>query len=122
MSLDKSALDSFINKATKGATDTAWKKISKDLVDNSIDVSRWNKGSFNSIQDSLARHFVKHGAEVGATSVEQYMRKAEGFMQNLRGAKKFPVDGVVEGVIRYVKNGKYIDLAPDGTIVSFGKR
>lgn len=42
--------------------------------------------------------------------------------QNLRGAKKYPVKGEVEGVIRYVKNGKYIDLAPDGTIVSFGRR
>lgn len=43
-------------------------------------------------------------------------------MQNLRGAKKYGVDGAVEGTTRYVKNGKYIDLAPDGTIVSFGKR
>lgn len=33
----------------------------------------------------------------------------------------FPVDGAVEGVTRYVKS-KYIDLAPDGTIVSYGKR
>ena len=102
--------------------DYGWEKISQDLVDNSTDVSSWNKGSFDSIQDSLASHFYKHGAEVGATSVEQYIRKAEGFMQNLRGSKKYPVDGAVEGVIRYVKNGKYIDLAPDGTIISFGKR
>ncbi|AVQ47675.1 hypothetical protein [Clostridium botulinum] len=101
---------------------TIWKQVSKELVDKSIDVRTWNKGSFDSIQDSLARHFEKHGAEVRATSVEQYMRKAEGFKQNLRGAKKYPVDGTVQGVTRYIKAGKYIDLSPDGTIISFGRR
>jgi len=40
----------------------------------------------------------------------------------LRGAQSYKVDDAVEGVTRYVKNGKYIDIAPDGTIVSFGKR
>jgi len=58
---------------------------------------------------------------VGAEDVAQYIRKAEGFAQNLRGATKSYVDGAVEGVIRYKKNGKYIDIAPDGTIISFGK-
>lgn len=48
-------------------------------------------------------------------------REAEGFAQNLRGSHKHYVDGAVEGVMRYVKNGKYIDLAPDGTIISFGR-
>jgi hypothetical protein len=51
-----------------------------------------------------------------------FMRKATEFAKNLRGAQKFSIDGAVEGVKRYVKNGKYIDLAPDGTIISFGKR
>ena len=69
----------------------------------------------------MAKHFYKHGKEVGATSAEQYLRKAEGFRVNLRGATKHPVDGFTEGVMRYIKNGKYIDLAPDNTIVSFGK-
>ncbi|OOM72228.1 hypothetical protein [Clostridium sp. BL-8] len=106
----------------EGVSKDAWKEISKELTDKATDVSSWSKGSFDSAQDSLAYHFDKHASEVGATSVEQYMRKAEGFMQNLRGAKKYGVDGAVEGTIRYVKNGKYIDLAPDGTIISFGKR
>lgn len=35
---------------------------------------------------------------------------------------KSRVDGAVEGTIRYKKNGKYIDIAPDGSIVSFGKQ
>lgn len=97
-----------------------WKKIAKELVENNIDVSSWNKGSFETIQDSLARHYCKHGVEVGATSVEQYLRKAENFSLNLKGAKKHYVSGAVEGVVRYIKNGKYIDLAPDGTIISYG--
>ena len=46
----------------------------------------------------------------------------EALRLNLRGAYKYPVDGTTQGVIRYVKNGKYIDLAPDNTIVSFGVR
>ena len=70
----------------------------------------------------LQWHFNKHGAEVGAQDVEQYVRKAEAFKQNLRGANSYPVYGEVPGVKRYVKNGKYIDLAPDGSIVSFGAR
>ncbi len=76
---------------------------------------------FDSVEESVARHYYKHANEVGASSIEQYMRKAEGFKLNLKGASKSYVNGAVEGVIRYKKNGKYIDLAPDGTIISFGK-
>jgi len=32
------------------------------------------------------------------------------------------VDGEIEGVIHYKKNGKYIDIAPDGSIISFGRQ
>ncbi|MNW56489.1 hypothetical protein D3C74_342060 [compost metagenome] len=91
-----------------------------DLTNSNL--SKWNKGSFDSVGDSAISHFKKHGTEVGAEDVAQYIRKAEGFAQNLRGATKKPVDGKVQGVIRYKKNGKYIDLAPDGTIISFGKQ
>ena len=70
---------------------------------------------------SLQQHLKRNGKEVGASDVEQYLRKAKGFKQNLRGATKSPVSGGTEGVIRYKKLDKYIDLAPDGTIISFGK-
>ncbi|NRQ57237.1 hypothetical protein HP425_28000 [Brevibacillus sp. HD1.4A] len=99
----------------------------KQFVRNQlIDVDRklidsWGKGSFDSIEDSLVHHFLKHGDEVGATDVAQYIRKSQGFASNLRGATKNKVSGKVEGVVRYRKNGKYIDIAPDGTIISFGK-
>ncbi|MFL0253033.1 hypothetical protein ACJDT4_21730 [Clostridium neuense] len=83
---------------------------------------KWNQGSFDSGKNSLEYHFNKHGKEVGAKDADQYLRKAEEFARNLRGAKRYRVQGEVDGVTRYVKNGKYIDLAPDGTIISFGKR
>lgn len=85
--------------------------------------NNWNKGSFDSSQDSLDYHYCKHGEEVGATSHEQYLRKAEEFAKTAKkGSTKSYVDGAVEGTIRYKKNGKYIDIAPDGSIVSFGKQ
>ena len=71
---------------------------------------------------SVAYHFYEHGEEVGATDISQYLRKADGFKANLRGAHKSYIEGYVDGVIRYSKNGKYIDLAPDGSIISFGKQ
>jgi RHS repeat-associated protein len=83
---------------------------------------RWAAGSFDDAADSLASHFGKHGAEVGAKDAAQYLRKAEEFSRNLRGARSFPVEGATQGVTRYVKNGRYIDLAPDGSIISFGAR
>ncbi|WP_239470643.1 SitA5 family polymorphic toxin [Archangium violaceum] len=84
--------------------------------------ARWHEGSYDSPSKSLQAHFNKHGAEVDAKDVAQYLRKALEFAQRLRGAQKFPVEGATEGVIRYVKNGRYIDLASDGRILSFGSR
>ncbi|MDF9825376.1 hypothetical protein M2475_001831 [Breznakia sp. PF5-3] len=55
-----------------------------------------------------------------AASKQNYLNKAVEFSKILKGATKSKVDGFVEGVIRYKKNGKYIDIAPDGSIVSFG--
>ena len=89
---------------------------------SSSQTSSWNKGGYDSPQSSLEDHFDRHGTEVGADNAEQYLRKAESFKQNLRGSTKSNVDGIVEGVVMYKKNSKYIDLAPDGTIVSFGKQ
>ena len=51
------------------------------------------------------------------------MRKAQEFAKTAKkGSTKSRISGVIEGVIRYKKNGKYIDLAPDGSIISFGKQ
>ncbi|CDB61066.1 putative uncharacterized protein [Clostridium clostridioforme CAG:132] len=87
------------------------------------ETGNWNKGSFDSPEDSLDYHYGRHGDEVGATSRDQYLRKAEEFAKTAKkGSTKSRVDGAVEGTIRYKKNGKYIDIAPDGSIVSFGKQ
>jgi filamentous hemagglutinin len=75
---------------------------------------------FNSPEESLNYHFDVHGEEVGAATEEEYLRKAQSFRNNLSGAQKWSVEGPTEGVTRYSKNGRYIDLAPDGRIVSFG--
>ena len=86
-------------------------------------IKLWNAGSFKSSEASLEYHFKRHGKEVGAENVDQYARKAFEFSKTVKkGATKSHVDGATAGVIRYKKNGKYIDLAPDGTIVSFGKQ
>ncbi|MGZ0052668.1 polymorphic toxin-type HINT domain-containing protein [Brevibacillus gelatini] len=85
--------------------------------------SKWNKGSFNNVEDSAEYHFKKHGKEVGAEDLAQYLRKAVEFAKTAKkGSTKSYVNGAVEGTIRYKKNGKYIDIAPDGTIISFGKQ
>ena len=69
------------------------------------------------------KHYNKHGSEVGANSPEQYLRKAEEFARNLKGSRKaYNIPGYTEGVTRFYKNSKYIDLASDGTIISFGKQ
>lgn len=71
----------------------------------------------------MQKHFEKHGEEVGAKNVQQYLRKAEEFARNLKGARKARnIPGETANVTRYYKNGKYIDLASDGTIISFGKQ
>jgi hypothetical protein len=90
--------------------------------DDAVTTGRWHEGSYGSPLASLQDHFARHGAEVGAVDAAQYLRKAEAFAQNLRGAQRSPIEGFTEGVVRYVKHGRYIDLAPDGRIVSFGVR
>jgi hypothetical protein len=84
--------------------------------------SSWHQGSFDSPEESLNYHFEKHGADVGAESETDYFRKAEAFRSNLRGAQKSSVEGITDGVTRYAKNGKFIDIASDGRIISFGRQ
>ncbi|MCO4961040.1 hypothetical protein M1V49_24780 [Escherichia coli] len=82
----------------------------------------WSKGSWDTPAESLLEHFRKHGREVGAETVEQYLNKAKVFSENLRRIKPTKVSGYTENVWRYRKNGRYIDVAVDtGEIVSFGR-
>ena len=90
--------------------------------DCSTGAQKWAQGSYGSPEESLQAHYNKHKDEVGAKDAEQYLRKAEDFAKNLRGATKKSVPGYTDGVTRYYKNGKYIDLDPDGNIISFGRK
>ena len=87
---------------------------------NKIDKS-WDKGSFDSPEGSLDYHFNKHGKEVGAENIKQNLRKATEFAKNLRGARTVKLNNPTPGVIRYYKNGKYLDKLGD-KIISFGKQ
>ena len=83
---------------------------------------KWRKGSFDSIEDSIEHHYKKYGREVEASDVRQYLRKAKEFARTLKRARRVgEVDGPTPGVVRYEKNGRYIDLAPNGNIISFGE-
>lgn len=78
----------------------------------------WGKGTFPTIAKSVRYHFAKHGAEVGAKDVWQYMRKAEAFGHNLRRAQTSDIGG---GLTRYTKNGYYIIKDAGGNILSYGR-
>ncbi len=69
---------------------------------------------------ALNRHFDAHGAEMGAQNAERYVRMAVAFAREKTG-KGYLVSGLTPGVRRWRKAGKYIDIAPNGEIVSFGK-
>lgn len=84
-------------------------------------VSAWHKGSFNRRSESIKYHFSEHGLRVGAENVGQYLRKSVAFRQQVRG-RGIAVPGDTPGVRRYPKQERYIDLAPDGAIVSFGSK
>ncbi|EMO0474983.1 VENN motif pre-toxin domain-containing protein [Pluralibacter gergoviae] len=99
------------------ADDLAYLSNNKNAIEDS-----WHQGSFGSSEDSLQKHYEKNGKEVGATSTEQYLRKAQAFADDLKGARKTNISGATEGVTRYYKNGKYIDIAGNGKIISFGKQ
>ena len=80
----------------------------------------WHPGSYSSSYASLVDHWSRHGDEVQAEDLDQYLKKALGFKQNLRRSQRSYPEGNTKGVTRYTKNGRYIDIAPDGRIISFG--
>ncbi|WP_233958926.1 hemagglutinin repeat-containing protein [Pectobacterium versatile] len=97
--------------------DLAYLSNNKNAIEGS-----WHQGSFGSSEGSLQKHYEKHGKEVGATSTEQYLNKAKAFATNLKGARTVNINGATDGVTRYYKNGKYIDMTKDGKIISFGRQ
>ncbi|MCP3742379.1 hypothetical protein [Rossellomorea sp. BNER] len=81
----------------------------------------WHEGSFDFPGESIVYHYKKHGKSVGANSASSYLNKAIEWRKiGKKNARIKVISGAVYGVKRYYKNGRYIDLAPDGRIVSFG--
>ena len=84
-------------------------------------IGSWHEGSFESPAVSLVAHYKKHGKEVKAKDAASYLNKAREFRRTAKkGVNPSKVNGKVDDVLRYRKNGKYIDLADDDRIVSFG--
>jgi hypothetical protein len=107
--------------------DDIWEQAENDLAElggftNKPDTKSWSKGSFNSPDDSLSDHFAKHGKEVGANSVNEYLEQAEIFKDQVvsNSVPSRPVPGPTPNVNRYIDDNKYIDLTDEGEIVSFG--
>ncbi len=80
-------------------------------------VSSWAKGSFPSVSESIKYHFARHGKEVSAADVWQYLRKSVAFARNLRGSRTNELE---TGVSRFMKNGYYVIKNESGKILSFG--
>ncbi len=88
---------------------------------------KWAKGTSKTPEGNKWKHFKKHGASVGASNPEEYTKKAMNFanevLTNSRRVKTKYIAGATEGVIRYAKNGRYVDLVYDGAehlLISFG--
>jgi hypothetical protein len=48
----------------------------------------------------------------------KYLRSAEGFARNLKGARRVALE---EGKVRFEKAGKYVIKNAEGKILSYGK-
>lgn len=72
---------------------------------------------------AFLRHYEKHGDEVGAEDAKQYLNKALAFNQEARkrrGQGRL-VEGPTPDVREWKKSGRYIHVASNGEIVSFGR-
>ena len=67
-------------------------------------------------------HFKKHKAALEATTLEQYIKQAIAFREEAkrRNGSGKPVVGKTPGVRSWAKLGRFIHLAPNNEIVSFG--
>ena len=84
------------------------------------------KGSFDSVDDCLNYHFNKHGAEVGAKNISEYVKLAEQTAHKVvkNGLPAIrQVSGATANVFRYEVGNYYIHMAKSAKeiiIVSFG--
>jgi hypothetical protein len=75
-------------------------------------INRWDKGTYDSIAQSIKDHAIRHGF---GNDIPKYLRKAANF--NKSGAKKKILE---DGAVRWTrKNGEFL-IERNGKIVSYG--
>ena len=72
----------------------------------------------------MLKHFEKHGANVGASTVEEYSRKAVAAMAARKGRGSL-VEGATANVFRFNVHGttRYVDVdIINEVVISFGSK
>ena len=71
---------------------------------------------------AVVRHFDKHKDALGTDTLEQYVRQAVAFREEAkkRNGSGKPIPSKTPGVKGWAKLGRFIHLAPNNEIVSFG--
>jgi hypothetical protein len=86
----------------------------------------FSKGSFSSVDDCLSYHYYKHGSEVGAKNITEYLKLAMTIARTVIKEGSAPirvVSGIWANVMRYEVGNYYIHMSIEGTkiiVVSFG--
>lgn len=91
----------------------------------SVDSSKWHKGSFNTLYESINYHYKTHKVEIGSTNIERYVKSSISFRPTINNKPDKKVSGPTPNVYRWRKNGKYIDLfgsKKTGLIISYGAK
>jgi diaminohydroxyphosphoribosylaminopyrimidine deaminase/5-amino-6-(5-phosphoribosylamino)uracil reductase len=109
--------DYWRNPETKADSVGRLAATDKEPLELASLADEWGAGTFERVADSLAYHFKRHGTEVGAASLLQYLRKADHFATSLERSNRSLLP---DGSIRYTKSGRYVILGADGKILSFG--
>ncbi|MGM0219479.1 hypothetical protein [Enterococcus sp. AZ126] len=91
-----------------GVFTSAWASLGDGYLyeDNSYTNKNgeWGAGGTDSSELNVQKHFKKHGDEVGASTIDEYKRKAEEFARTVKkGVKPSNVGGATPGVRRYRK-------------------
>ena len=87
-------------------------------------LARWGAGIFDDLTKNVMYHFREHAAEIKATNLNDYMRKAIQAMESRRGRGEL-VEGFIQGVRRFRVHGvdRYVDVDTIlEKVISFGAR
>ncbi|WP_241243612.1 hypothetical protein [Caldicellulosiruptor changbaiensis] len=106
------------------ATSTGSRQIPQSLL------NLWGPGSFGSRTECLNHHFKKHGKEVSASNICEYVRMADKVRQDIIKQKLKPVrpvDGATPNVYRFEYGMYYlhvvcVNYVPSGDLISFGEK